>query len=235
MFWLFEKENIYPKENRAFRLLLMYYWDQIAQYPNVEEFRISETESINYYYAVKRALDCKESAFINDMYNIWRILKVNALKSDLSSYGIDVEDACDIYDLIISQLRSVVYDQKIEMFCRYRHEEFYNEATKIIDIIIKIRYDDKETCLKKWPYIGAIAYYWDLVFKRPIDLKNEKEITNEYVSFKQHYERYDDSDFLDFQIININQNYSTLKVNMSPHELEFIKDILYALRDIKLY
>lgn len=232
MLWIFEKENIYPKENRALRLILMYYWDSIAGYPNVEDFRLYN-ESMNYYYTVKRALDNREYAFINDIYHIWRRLKLNALKSNLSAFDVDIEDACKIYDFMISQLRSVIYNQKIELFDWYHCDDFYDEANKVIDIVANLR-NDNNSCLRKWPYLGAIIYYWELVFKRPIELKEYKDRDAEYKSFKQYYERYNDTDFIEFQLINLNQNYSNLKIYMMPREIEFIKDILYALKDIKL-
>lgn len=234
MFWIFEKENIYPKEFRALRLVLMYYWDKIAHYPNVEDFRLLDTEPMSLYHTVQRSLDYKENAFLNDIYHIWRMIRVSALNSNFSSYEVDVEDACKVYDLMMSQLRSVIYNQEIEMFDWYYRDDFYDEANKTIDIVTNIRYDNN-SCLKKWPYIGAIAYYWDLVFKRPMDLKEYEGKDAEYKLFKQYYERWDDAEFIDSQIMNINQNYSNLKINMMPREIEFIKDILYALRDIKLY
>ena len=55
MFWIFEKENIYPKEIRALRLLLMYYWDRIAHYPDVEDLRLLDTEPMSYYYTVQHS------------------------------------------------------------------------------------------------------------------------------------------------------------------------------------
>lgn len=232
MFWIFEKENIYPKENRALRLILMYYWDTIARYPNVEDFRLYN-ESMNYYYTVKRALDNRENAFINDIYHIWRLVKVNALKSDLSPYEVNVKDACKVYDFMISQLRSVIYNQEIEMFDWCYRDDFFDKANKVIDVITNLKYNENNLGFKKWPYIGAIAYYWDLIFKSPMELNKKEELISEYNSFKQYYERREDTEFVDFQIININQNYSNLKAILEPREIEFIKDVLYALRDIK--
>lgn len=233
MFWIFEKENIYPKENRALRLILMYYWDSIAGYPNVEDFKIFN-EPINYYNTVKRALDNREYAFINDIYHIWRQLRVNALKYNLKSYNVDVKDACKVYDFIISQLRSIIYNQKIEMFNWVYCDDFYKEANKVTNIITDLRNENNSSCLRKWPYLGAIYYYWDLVFKRPMELKEYQNNHAEYKLFIQYYERYSDTEFIEFQIINLNQNYPNLKIRMTPREIEFVKDILYALKDIKL-
>lgn len=234
MFWIFEKENIYPKEIRALRLLLMYYWDRIAHYPDVEDLRLLDTEPMSYYYTVQHSLDCKENAFLNDIYHIWRVVRISVLNSKFSSHEVDVEDACKVYDLMMSQLRSVIYNQEIEIFDWYYRDDFYEEANKVIDIVINMRYDN-DSCLRKWPYIGAIAYYWDLVFKRPMELKEYKEKNSEYKAFKQRYEGRSDTQFIDFQLTNVNQNYSNIEMNMMPREIEFIKDVLYALRDIKLY
>lgn len=234
MFWILEKENIYPKESRALRLVLMYYWDKIAHYSNVEDFRLLDTEPITYYYAVKRALDSKEGAFMNDMYNIWRVIRALILELDFSNCNVNREEACKVYDFMMSQLKSYVYNQKIEIFDWYRQDYYYDESNKVIEIITNVQKHDTNTCFRKWPYRGAIAYYWNLMFNNLIELKDfNLKVCDDCKVFKQHYERWEDTDFINFQIMNINQNYSSLRNVMEPREIEFIKDVLYALGDKK--
>ena len=237
MFWVFEKENVHPKEARALRLVLMYYWDKIAHYSDVQELKLTSEESMDYYYAECRALDNKENAFINDIYNIWRMMRATALNTDFGYYDINKRDACDVYDLMMSQLRSVVNNQEITRFDWYYRDDYYDEANKVIKIISDLQYKNHNAILAQWPYKGAIAYYWNLEFNRLVtDFKDfEAEISGEYKMFKQKYEQYNDTDFVDFHIVNINQNYATLKTLIAPKDIEFIKDVLYALRDKKFF
>ena len=92
-----------------------------------------------------------------------------------------------------------------------------------------MRYDN-DSCLRKWPYIGAIAYYWDLVFKRPMELKEYKEKNSEYKAFNNDM-RAGVISIYRFPTYECKSEYSNIEMNMMPREIEFIKDVLYALRD----